>query len=484
MLPYTPLHYLLFHEAAGRPAGTDWLSRPLPLRLVMTSANPHGEPLVIDNAEARARLDGIADHWLMHDRGIVARCDDSVLQGVGRPRPSRAARTAGRAAVFVRRARGHSPMAVALGRDGPAALGFGCEMKATLCLTRGREAFLTPHLGDLDNAAARRGYDAALAHMRELVQAGPQVLAHDLHPDVHGTRVAQALAAESGLPLLGVQHHHAHAAAVLAEHRIEAPAIALTLDGVGLGSDGGLWGGERLWIDGARFERTGSLEPLPLPGGERAAREPWRCAAGALARLGRGAEVARRFAAQPAARTVAAMLDGGTRCPSTSALGRWFDAVAGLLGLRALASYEAQAAMELEALAWAQQPDGPLSGRQPDTAGLWSIDRGRVDFAPLLAHIADAGLGSGAGRGPAAVLFHATLVDALSSWALQGCTERDTARVVLAGGCLLNRWLRAGLGLRLQAAGLQVLLPRQLPPGDGALSLGQAWIAQRATGGS
>jgi hydrogenase maturation protein HypF len=477
MLPYTPLHYLLFHDAAARPAGTAWLSRPLPLRLVMTSANPHGEPLVTGDDEARTRLDGIADLWLMHDREIVARCDDSVLQGADPLAP----RDPG---TFVRRARGHSPAAVALAGDGAATLGLGCEMKATVCLTRGREAFLSPHLGDLDDAATRRGFDAALRHLLELVQVEPQALAHDLHPDVHGTRVAQALALETGVKLLGVQHHHAHAAAVLAEHCIEAPALALALDGTGLGTDGGLWGGERLWVDGARFERSGSLATLPLPGGERAAREPWRCAAGALATVGRGDEIAERFASQPAARAVAAMLRNGTRCPPTSALGRWFDAAAGLLGLREVASYEAQAAMELEALAWAVQPAGPwASGTVGATEGLWSLEDGRLDLAPLILDLARAGSRGVEVRAAAAARFHATLVEALSAWALEGCARHDTGRVVLAGGCLLNRWLRSGLVARLEAAGLQVLVPRQLPPGDGALSLGQAWVARHWLGG-
>ncbi|MBS0396829.1 MAG: carbamoyltransferase HypF, partial [Proteobacteria bacterium] len=255
MLPYTPLQFLLFHEAAGRPAGTAWLAAPQPLTLVMTSANRHGEPLITDDAEARAALGGIADAWLGHDREIVTRCDDSVM------------RVRDGSARFVRRARGAVPRAVPLGRALAPVLGVGGHYKATACVTRAAEAFLSPHVGDLDLAATRRALDAAVAHLLALTEVRPAAVAHDLHPDFHSTRLAARLAAEWQVPLVGVQHHHAHVAAVLAEHGHEGPALGLALDGVGYGSDGAPWGGELLRVEGARCARLGHLRALPLVGG-------------------------------------------------------------------------------------------------------------------------------------------------------------------------------------------------------------------------
>jgi hydrogenase maturation protein HypF len=470
MLPATPLQYLLFHEAAGRPVGTAWLADEQPLTLVMTSANPHGEPLVIDNAEARGRLHGIADLCLMHDRDIVTRCDDSVLT----VHP-------GLAPLVVRRARGHAPDAIPLACAGPPVLATGAGLKNTLCLTRGAEAFLSPHLGDLDSAAARRAFDLAATHLRQLVDAQPALLVHDLHPDFHSTRYAIALAAERGLPALGVQHHHAHAAAVLAEHGCRHPALALTLDGIGLGDDGGLWGGELLHVDGARCRRLASLAELPLAGGDAAAREPWRCGAAALHLLGRTDAIATRFAAEPGAEVVARLLARGTRCTATSALGRWFDAAAALLGVRARASYEAQAAMELETLAWrvaAPTRAGELAAREPVLPAWTAAPLPRLDLRSLFASLVEE---RDAARG--AVRFHAVLATQLAGRAIEAAQHERCGRIVLAGGCLLNGWLRVALVTQLSEAGLEVLEPRRLPPGDGALSLGQAWVGLRSMQG-
>ena len=371
MLPYTPIHFLLFHEAAGRPAGTAWLAAPQPLLLVMTSANVHGEPLVTDDAEALESLAGIADAWLVHNRGIVTRCDDSVMRvqdGVGR---------------FVRRARGAAPRAVALARATAPVLGVGAHYKATACVTRGAEAFLSSHVGDLDLASTRRALDTAVAQLLDLTQVRPVAIGHDLHPDFHSTRLAEALAGEWGVPLVGVQHHHAHVAAVLAEHRFEGPALGLALDGIGFGTDGTPWGGELLRVEGAASVRVGHLRRLPLVGGDRAAREPWRMAAAALAALGRGEEIARRFAQQPAAALAAQALARGGGAVQTSSLGRWFDAGAGPLGLKATTSFEGQAAMLLEGLAGRARPGADLP-RCPVGAD------GELDLRPIVAPLADA----------------------------------------------------------------------------------------------
>jgi hydrogenase maturation protein HypF len=457
MLPYTPIHYLLFHEAAGCPAGTAWLAEAQPLVLVMTSANPGGEPLVIGNDEALTRLSGIADAWLMHDRAILIRCDDSV------------ARTAPDAFQFLRRARGYTPSPIRLARAGPPVLALGGWFKNTVCLTREREAFVSQHIGDLDNAATATFLEEIVVHLLGILAVEPRVVAHDLHPDFHSTRLAAALAAERGLPLVGVQHHHAHIAAVLAEHGHNGPALGLALDGVGLGDDGGAWGGELLRVDGATCRRLAHLAELPLPGGDRAAREPWRMAAAALHRLGRGDAIARRWPGLPAAAGLRQLLDKSINCPFTSSAGRWFDAAAGLLGVKPVMAFEGQAAMLLEGLAAAHGPVAPM-------ADGWRIGAaGDLDFLPLLASLVDA-----ADIGAAAACFHATLAAGLAEWTIAAARTEDVGTVALGGGCFLNSILTRDLRRGLAAAGLRVLEARQLSPNDGGLSLGQAWVARHS----
>lgn len=452
MLPYTPLHYLLFHEAAGRPCGTHWLERSHDLVLVMTSANPGGEPLVIDNAEALLRLSGIADAFIVHNREILIRCDDSV------------ARAAPGGLQFIRRARGYTPRAIKLTHSGPPVLAVGGWFKNTICITRDDEAFVSQHIGDLDNAAACGFFEESVAHLLRLLEVEPAIVAHDLHPDFHSTRFAADFARLHRLPLLGVQHHHAHAAAVLAEHAIDGSACALALDGVGLGLDGTAWGGELLRLDGAGFERLGHLSPIPLPGGDRAAREPWRMAAAVLHELGRGNEIERRFAGQPAAPTVVRMLNGKVNCPLTSSLGRLFDAAAGLLGVKPVMAFEGQAAILLEGLAEHYGDVLPLDHG-------WKIDCSRLDLLPLFAVLADE---KDAARG--AAIFHATLVAALADWV--HATVPAGSTVIAGGGCFLNRIIGRGLRARFGAGGLHLLEARRLPPNDGGLSLGQAWLAR------
>ncbi|MFC5303269.1 carbamoyltransferase HypF [Azospira restricta] len=453
MLPYTPLHYLLFHEAAGRPAGTAWLSRPQELALVMTSANPGGEPLVTGNDEALLRLSEIADAYLIHDRDIVVRCDDSVL------------RAAPGGFQFLRRARGFTPRAIRLPYPGPATLAVGGWFKNTVCVTRGNEAFVSQHIGDLDNAATCSFFEETVAHLLAVLQVKPERVAHDLHPDFHSTRFAADYARMRGLPAIAVQHHHAHLAAVLAEHGIRDATIGLALDGVGLGSDGGAWGGELLHAARRSCRRLGSLRPLPLPGGDRAAREPWRMAAAVLHRLGRADEIERRFADQPAATMLGQLLERGVNCPPSSSLGRWFDAAAGLLGVCRTMAFEGQAAMLLEGLAERYGEMLPIDHG-------WRIDGGELDLTPLLAVLADE---TNPGRG--AAVFHATLAAALADW-VRGFA--DGGRVLGAGGCFLNQVLVRGLRSRLATHGLTLVEAQRLPPNDGGLALGQAWVAMNS----
>jgi hydrogenase maturation protein HypF len=485
MLPYTPIQFLLFHEAAGRPEGAAWLGRPQPLALVMTSANPGGEPLVIGNDEAVERLGPIADAFVVHDRDILVRCDDSVLRplaagdqtGDARSSPRspvtehRAPVTGDRSRTFIRRARGFTPAPIELARGGPSVLATGSHLKNTACLTRGAQAFLSPHIGDLDNAASRRALEEAVAHLQRVLAIRPEAIAHDLHPDFFSTQLALRLAAELDLPAFAVQHHHAHIAALAAEHRVDTPLLGVALDGVGLGDDGEAWGGELLRLDGANCARLGHLRELKLPGGDRAAREPWRMAAAVLHELGRGDEIAGRFPRQRAAAAVAEMLGRDVGCPRTSSAGRWFDAVAGLLGVSEVMNYEGQAAMQLEALA-------ARHGAVAPEAGLWRSDDGVLDLLPLGQRLAGE---SDAGRG--AALFHATLAAALADWIAVAARRERITRVALGGGCLLNRLLAQQLSALLGGRGLAVLTAQQAPPNDGGISLGQAWVAQRRLAG-
>ncbi|MBL8307375.1 MAG: carbamoyltransferase HypF, partial [Rubrivivax sp.] len=441
MLPGTPIQQLLFHAAPG-------------LLLVMTSANPGGEPIVFGNDEALQRLAGIADAVLLHDRDILARCDDSVMRidAAGTPR-------------FIRRARGWTPRPIKLARDGAPVLATGAWLKNTVCLTRGAEAFLSPHIGDLDNAATCQALEEAVAHLQRILDVQPAAVAHDLHPDFFSTRFAAAFAAERGLPTVAVQHHHAHIAAVAAEHRFTGPLLGLALDGVGLGDDGGAWGGELLRMEGAHCTRLAHLRPIALPGGDVAAREPWRVAAAALHALGQGDQIAQRFGQHAAAPAVAQMLERGLRCPPTSSLGRWFDAAAALLGVRELAAFEGQAPMLLEALADAVPPRADLAALVP------LGDDGALDLLPLF----DALRRMPAPEG--ATLFHHAVAEGLARWVLQAAAREGIAAVALGGGCYLNVLLSRLLQDRLESAGLRVLQARQAPPNDGGIALGQAWVA-------
>ena len=457
MLPGTPIQHLLFHEAAGRPAGLGWQQQqPRDLLLVMTSANPGGEPIVTDNASALQRLAGIADAVLLHDRDIVARCDDSVLRVNSSGAPQ-----------FIRRARGYTPRPIKLPRGGPSVLASGAWLKNTVCITRGDEAFLSPHVGDLDNKATCDALEEAAAHLMRVLDVRPEIVAHDLHPDFFSSRFAAAYAAAQGLPCHAVQHHHAHIAAVAAEHGITGPLLGLALDGVGLGDDGAAWGGELLRVDGGAFTRLGHLRPLAMPGGDVAAREPWRMAAAVLQVLGRGRDIAARFAQQRAADAVAQMLARGLRCPPSSSMGRWFDAAAAMLGVRELAAFEGQAPMLLEALA----ADGRAPVDSLDGFTVIGTD-GVLDPMPLLAALVDE---ADPARG--AMLFHHAMAHGLVRWLAQAAQRTGLRTVALGGGCFLNARLTQLVVSGLQSAGLRVLQAQQAPPNDGGIALGQAWVA-------
>lgn len=457
MLPHSPLHWLLFHEYAGRPDAIEWRDQRHPLRLVMTSANLSGEPLITANDEARSKLAGIADLLLLHNRDIEHRCDDSVVNAISTP------------AAMIRLGRGIAPRRVALESSGPSVLALGAYLKNTLCLTRGSDAFVSPHIGDLDNAANCRTLEASVKELQALLEVRPEHIACDLHPDFYASRLAQTLAQQLDIPLHRVQHHHAHIAAVMAEYQLSEPVLGVALDGVGLGADGQLRGGELLRVDAAGSAPLGELASIALPGGDKAAREPWRLASALFYQLGRPQLIEQRFGDDPAAAAVRLMLEKGVNCPPTSSLGRLFDTAAGVLGICRHQSFEAQAPMRLEALAQSVEveADSSLFDIRATEAGLI------LDLVPLLASLIDeTDVARGAAR------FQSTLVLALAEWVLRAAREAALETVAFGGGCFLNLALRDGLKTRLEENGLSVLIPLQLPCNDAAISLGQAWVVR------
>jgi hydrogenase maturation protein HypF len=439
MLAYAPVHHLLF-DALTAMGGSKFL--------VATSANPGGEPLVIDDADARRRLGGIADLIVGHDRAIVIRADDSVVRMIaGAP-------------AFLRRARGFVPEPIKLADDGPCVVALGAHLKATVTVTRGREAFVSQHVGDLDTVETVKFFAETVEHLVAILDVKPQIVASDLAADYGSTRLAEAM----DLPHVRLQHHAAHVAAVAAEARLAGPVLGVALDGHGIGPDGENWGGELIEVSGGDWQRFGHLAPLALPGGDRAAREPWRMAAAALAAIGRGGEIATRFSAERFAEPLMQGLARPGFFPATTSCGRLFDAAAGLLGTCRVQDYEGQAAMELEALA---------GGRTTELPGGFRLDGGVLDFSPLLAALADL---DDAAEG--AALFHGTLAAGVAAWIAAAAGRTGAARIALSGGCFHNRALTENLLQRLDALRLEGVVPRRLPPGDGGLSLGQAVMAR------
>ncbi len=447
VLPYAPVHHLLFHAAAGSPKDRAWRDAPRDFALVATSANRSGEPLITDDDEAREKLGGIADLVVGHDRAILARADDSVMTMIaGAP-------------AFLRRARGFVPEPIELSDDGPATLALGAHLKTTVTVTRGREAFVSTHIGALTDRATIAFHEETALRMLDILDVRPDVVACDLHPDLITTRMAEA----RGLPVFRAQHHAAHIAAIAAEHKIVGPLLGAALDGHGYGDDGGARGGELMLIDKGAWRRVGHLAPLPLPGGDRAARAPWRMGVAVLARLSRGAEAPSRFPQYGIAADVA-RLAAAPGAAQTTSLGRMFDAAAAILGVRLEQQYEGQAAMELEALCEAPRA----------LAGGFSIENDMLDLAPLFRALLDQKLSAREG----AELFHGTLIEALAAWIGGAARRLGQTRVALGGGCLMNAALADGLSRRLREQGIEPLLARKIPCNDGGLSLGQAFLAR------
>lgn len=446
MLPYAPLHHLLLADV-GVP-------------LVLTSGNVSDEPIAFRDDDALARLEPIADLFLVHDRPIATRTDDSVVRVVVSGR--------GRRPLLLRRSRGYVPEALALPVAAPRRLlACGAEQKSTFCLAKGGRAWVGHHVGDLENFETLRSFRAGVAHFERLFALAPELVAHDLHPDYLST--AYALERE-GVETLAVQHHHAHLAACLAEHGLTAPAAGLIFDGSGYGEDGTIWGGELLAGDLAGYRRHGHLEPVPLPGGAAAIREPWRMACAWL-RAACGPEpplppgLAGRVTAREW-RNCGRLADTAVR---TTSMGRLFDAVGALCGGPARVAYEGQAAVELEAIA-----EPGVRGRYE--MPVLSDESVRIDPRPTLRAIVDE-LARGRAPGRVAARFHETVAQASVEASERVAAAAGVDRVVLAGGVFQNRLLLERTAALLAEHHLRPLLPERLPPNDGAISYGQAAIA-------
>jgi hydrogenase maturation protein HypF len=468
LLPVAPLHWLLLYGPGTRP-GPGAARFPA---LVFTSANRSGEPTLHDDAEALAQLAGIADLVVGHDRAVARPSDDPVVRSAPTgPIPIRLSRAT--APLVLPLARGGATAPADL-REAPAALAVGADLKAAPAVLARGEVVLGEHVGDLAHAAAADALEARAEALAGLVAARPAVVAHDLHPDSVGRALAAGLAARLGAQLAPVQHHHAHAAACLVEHGRAGPALALVLDGAGFGADGAIWGGELLRVTLAECSRLAHLEYVPLPGGDAAAREPWRMA---LAWLRRAfpAGGAPRLAWHARRRGELALLaraaERGVASPPTSSCGRLFDAVASLLDLGDVASHEGEVALALESLAEATSEAYPLGGRDPAPG-----TDGALPAADLVRDLVRA-RAAGVCRASLARGFHVALAARLAGAVARAARDTGLGEVALSGGCLQSRLLAAELASRLRAAGLRPLLHRALPPNDGGLAVGQAAVA-------
>jgi hydrogenase maturation protein HypF len=435
MLPYTPLHHLLFD-------GTEFDA------LVMTSANLSEEPIVYRNEEVAARLHPLADYFLLHNRPIQTRVDDSVVRVFeGQER-------------LLRRSRGYAPRPIELGFAAREVLACGGELKNTFCLTKDHYAILSQHTGDLENLETLEFFEETLAHMLRFFRVTPRAVAHDLHPQYMTTRLALAM---PGIEKIGVQHHHAHIAACMAENGLREKVVGVALDGTGYGTDGRIWGGEFLVCDYLGFERRFHFRYVPLPGGDTAIRQPWRSALSYLKDAGIAGVPALEAVPEAQRRVVETMLASRINTVDTSSCGRLFDAVAALLGIRLETTYEGQAAIELEAIAAVG-----IGERYP-----YSIDGDQIDFRETIRSIAR----DAAARELRAARFHNTVGAVIAEACRRMRFETGIDAVCLSGGTFQNAYL-LGLAVRLLGAdGFRVFTHSAVPPNDGGLSLGQAVVA-------
>jgi hydrogenase maturation protein HypF len=451
-LPYTPLQHLLFRDGGF-------------LALVMTSANLSEEPIVTGKDEALDRLRGIAESFLVHDRDILWRCDDSVVRPLaGKIRQ-------------MRRSRGYVPVPVFLHESTPPILAVGGELKNTICLAKGREAFLSQHVGDLENLESYCFFEDVIQHLEKVLEIEPEIVAYDLHPDYFSTKWALA---QPDVKLIGVQHHHAHIASCMAENHLDGRVIGFALDGTGLGTDGKIWGGEVLLADYKDFSRAAHFEYVPMPGSAQAIRQPWRMAVSYLAHhfghefLEYSIPFVQKLDRREA-ETLLRMIDRRVNSPETSSCGRLFDAIAALIGVRQEVTYEGQAAIELEM----KLANGADCGAYPfdlKPAGDAWIIQTRPLFYSVLADLRR--------QAPASVIssrFHNGLVEVLALLASLLRNESGLDRLCLSGGTFQNSFLLRNLETRLTESGFRVFTHAEVPSGDGGLSLGQAMVAAHSS---
>jgi hydrogenase maturation protein HypF len=432
----------------------------------MTSANKSEEPIAIGNAEAFRRLGSIADFFLNHNRDIYQRCDDSIV---------RLAAGSGR---FLRRSRGYVPSPVFLGQKVPPILACGAELKNTVCLTKGDQAFLSQHIGDLENMAAFEYYQQAIEHLQRILDISPECMAHDLHPDYLSSQFAMQ---NNAIPRVGVQHHHAHIVSCMAENHVAGPVIGLALDGTGFGSDGAIWGGEVLIADEAAFTRAGHIAYTRMPGAAAAIKEPWRMAVSYLD-LALGDRLWTlelpffKKIAVDNIKMIQKMVRQKINAPQTSSLGRLFDGVAAIIGIQERISFEGQAAMALEMLA-AEEDQGEYEYQ-------WTGDLPRQLLPqPIIQGVVADYL---AGLAPAVISrkFHTTLISAFADICGKLRREERLKKVVLSGGVFQNVLLLEGLKKRLEKMDFDVITHRLVPTNDGGISLGQAVVAANSANAS
>jgi hydrogenase maturation protein HypF len=447
-LPYTPLHHLLFSNTKLDA-------------LVMTSANLSEEPIAIDNQEAAQRLQAIADAYLVHDRDILRRCDDSVV------------RLAAGRSQQLRRSRGFVPVPVSIERESEPVLAVGGELKNTICVVRGSEAFLSQHIGDLENLESYKFFEEAVEHLQRILEVHPKIIAYDLHPDYFSTKWALA---QEGMQLVGVQHHHAHIAACMAENHLDGKVIGIALDGTGYGTDGAIWGGEVLLADYIDFERAAHFEYVPLPGGAAAIHEPWRMAVSYLAKhYGKNlSSLDLPFLQTIDARrlhVVQQMIDREIHSPRTSSCGRLFDAVAALVGVRSTVNYEAQAAIEFEMASHDSTDERAYPFALIPDGAHWQIGTLPL-FQSLLSDIQRQESVTDISR-----RFHRGLANIFIELAGKIREQSNLNRVCLSGGCFQNLLLFELLLDGLRTKSFEVYFHSEVPAGDGGISLGQALIA-------
>jgi hydrogenase maturation protein HypF len=475
MLPYTPLHYLLLEPAPDFPEA-----------LVMTSGNLSEEPIATDNEEARQGLSNLADAFLFHNRAIRTRCDDSVirsnpvyddLQAADFNTQKKSTSKSEPPFYTLRRSRGFAPFPVPMPWTVPPLLAGGAELKNTFCLTSGQQAFLSHHIGDMENFETLQAFEDGVIHFQRLFRVEPQAFAYDLHPNYLATRYIQKRAQEESLPAIGVQHHHAHVAACMAEHGFtgDRPVIGVSFDGTGYGEDGAIWGGEILIADYAGFERAYHLSYVPMPGGDKAIKEPWRMALAWLDAAGIEWDESlpaikyptnRSNPTQELTKVVRHQIKSGVNSPPTSSIGRLFDAVSSLAGIRHTANYEGQAAIEMEAIV------------DPNERGVYPLllTGNQIDAAPLIREVVN-DLHAGLNKTIIAARFHNSLAQMVMDVCWQLRLSHGLSEVILSGGVWQNMILLIQCVDLLRKQGFDVFLHQEVPVNDGGIAIGQAAVA-------